>query len=220
MVKNHLQSNIPHTNTRHYETTHQHLEDIKEEVIHNNLSLSNIGSSIYADTLPIPTYDIARDGWKHTKTAGVEKFNYYFYGNVAPNPILVPDLKTIWAVVSIDTYTNTQSLPFFVSYTLPTGVGDVAVWYKSKKTFTFNSSVKIYNGEKILMYVGEIPKHNRKLRKIKLENSTITGNYDNTETINLLTIHSDSGSDIDNSIIVHSVGWGNQYTDLNIKLSS
>ena len=65
--------------------------------VHNKLLLS-LSAAVYADTLPIPVTDPVRGGWLHTSTAPSEKFNYYFYGNNAPNPMLLNQLRGAFMV--------------------------------------------------------------------------------------------------------------------------
>ena len=186
------------------------------------------GIALYADTLPIPTLDAVRNGWKYTKVTGVEKMNLHMFGHIALNPLLVNDLQGFWAVVSMDTLTNVNSLPFFVVNTLPvsaggTGTGGDASWYKSKRTFHINlDNTRVYNGEQVLIYFGPDPNINRHIRHIQCTTTTTDGDYFNDETIWLISLHTESGAPNGNQVITHSMGWAggvyNTVAKININL--
>ena len=187
--------------------------------IHNKLLLED-SAQIFADTLPVPIRDPADGGWKYIKDiAGASKFNYYFYGNQTANPMKLKELLGMYMIGTIHTFIDTKTVPFFVIYTLPTGVGDSAAWYKSRIAYSINlSGKKLYSGEKILLYTGTKPKYETNLRSFKLEVVTITGQADNEETVNLLSLHCDSGTGINHSVTVQNIGWSNSEVSLNIEL--
>lgn len=189
--------------------------------VHNKILLeTDQAVLVYADTLPVPQRDPARGGWKHTKIAtGSNKFNYYFYGNQIANPMLLSELLGTFMVGTIHTFLDTTSVPFIVLYTLPTGSGDAAAWYKSRIAYSINlAGKKLYSGEKIVLYTGEKPIYHTKLRAFKLDVVTTTGTADLTETVNLISVHSDSGTPIDHSITVQNVGWSNEEIKYNMEL--
>ena len=189
-----------------------------EEHIDCKVALAE-GSAVYAGTLPTPSASLGFPGWKHTKGSGVEKFNYYFYGNNSNNPYLLKELDNFWAVVTCHTITTTGSLPFLVLYTVPTGVGDAEAWYKSKIAYVIDiTAQKLFSGERILIYSGDEPNIYPKLRKIHCSQEVKTGNCLDTETLNLLTVHSDSSAPDSNSITVHNCGWKASEIKMNLQL--
>mgnify|MGYP003655675909 CR=1 FL=1 len=177
-------------------------------------------AAIYADSSPVPSYSLARGGWKYTKLAtGSDKFNYYFYGNQVANPMLLSELKGFWMCGTIDTFLNTNSVPYLVIYTLPTGSGDAAAWYKSRIAYSIDlTGKKLYSGEKIVLYWGEKPIYNHKLRFFELTQVTTTGTADAGETINLLSAHSDSLTPAGYSATIQGLGWTNSDVKMNIEL--
>ena len=191
----------------------------ESDVVHTKISLLT-GAPVYSDTLPVPNIDPNRGGWLYSKTVdNSDKFNYYFYNNNSLSPMLVSELKNFWAVVTVYNFVNAQSIPFMVLYTLPTGVDDQEVWYKSKIAYSINlTDKKLYSGEKILVYMGEKPIYHTKLRSFKLDIKTITGNGLNTETINLLSVHCDSLVPLGYTCGVQNVGWSNNNVKFNIEL--
>ena len=192
---------------------------LESEPVQIKLKLSE-SAAVYADTLPIPVENLSRSGWKWTKSAaGVEKFNYYFYSNQANNPMTIIQLKTFWACVSINTFTDIKSVPFMVLYTSPTGINDEAFWYHSKIAYAIDlSGQHLYSGEKILIYTGTRPIYLDKLRAFKLTNIIKTGEAKLNEVVSLLSVHSDSGSADDCQIVTHQVGWTNNHVAMNIGL--
>jgi hypothetical protein len=106
-----------------------------------------------------------------------------------------------------------------VLYTVPTGVGDAAAWYKSKIAYAIDiSAQKLFSGERILIYSGNEPDIYPKLRKIHCSQIIKTGHGLNTETLNLLTVQSDSGAPDSNKITVHNCGWGAGEIKMNLQL--
>ena len=189
-----------------------------EEHIDCKVALSE-GAAVYADSMPSPVSSLGFPGWKHTKGSGVEKFNYYFYGNNTNNPYLLKELDNFWAVVTCHTITTTGSLPFLVLYTLPNGINDAEAWYKSKIAYAIAPNAqKLFNGEKILIYSGTKPDIYPKLRKVHCSQEVKTGNCLDTETLNLLTVHSDSSAPDANSITVHNCGWAASEIKMNLQL--
>ena len=103
-----------------------------------SVRLSSVnGVAVYADTLPIPYIDEElRDGWKHKKIAvGTDKLNYYFYAE-GNQPLLVKDLTSVNATLSIDNYQSNLSLPFFIVYTKLQGSNNAGLWFHSSFKYT------------------------------------------------------------------------------------
>ena len=95
----------------------------------------------------------------------------------------------------------------------------VQAWYKSKIAYAIAPNAqKLFNGEKILIYSGTKPDIYPKLRKVHCSQEVKTGNCLDTETLNLLTVHSDSSAPDANSITVHNCGWAASEIKMNLQL--
>jgi hypothetical protein len=216
------QSRINHYNLLNTVPIHRSINATKPDVdspIHNKLLLET-STAVYADTSPAPTRDPVRGGWNYTKDiAGVSKFNYYFYGNQTANPMKLNELLGMYMIGTIHTFIDTVTVPFFVIYTLPTGVGDAAAWYKSRISYSINlEGKKLYSGEKILLYTGLKPDYVTKLRSFKLEYQVTTGTADPQETVDLLSLHCASEVGVNHSVTVQNIGWSNSDVGFNIEL--
>ena len=109
------------------------VNETNDKVNTGQVSLTSAdGIATYALTQPVPVADINnRKGWLWTKgvVGATEFLTYYFYteGN---SPVLLGDVASINAILSVDTYTTTQSVPILNIYTKPTGVGDAGAWFQ------------------------------------------------------------------------------------------
>jgi hypothetical protein len=180
------------------------------------------GIAAYADTLPVPLNDLDnRGGWLHTKTiANANKLNYYFYseGNI---PLKLNEITNLKSILTIDNYTNGQSLPFFVVYTKLTGVGDAGAWYHSKRSYSLTTNERIVVGEKIQMYSINKKVDTKAHRQVQFDNTIDTGDCDGEEEILTISIQSDSGSPINTKILVNSVGYETSHgMEINLELES
>ena len=216
------QRRINHYNLLNSAPIHRSINATKPDVdnpIHNKLLLET-SAPVYADTSPTPSRDPARGGWKYTKDiAGASKFNYYFYENQTANPMKLNELLGVYMIGTIHTFIDTLTVPFFVIYTLPTGVGDSAAWYKSRIAYRINlDGKKLYSGEKILLYTGVKPDYITKLRSFKLDVLITTGTADPEETVNLLSLHCASEVGVNHSVTVQNVGWSNSDVGFNLEL--
>ena len=216
------QRRINHYNLLNTTPIHTAIHATKPEqndIVHNKLLLET-SAQVYADSLPIPVRDMAGGGWNYTKdVTGASKFNYYFFGNHTANPMKLSELLGTFIVGSIHTFENNKSVPFIVLYTLPTGVGDAAAWYKSRISYSINlSGKKLYSGEKIMLYTGEKPTYHSKLRAFKLDVLGVTGSADLNEIVNLISAHCDSEVPVNHSVTINNLGWTNSEIGLNIEL--
>ena len=183
---------------------------------------STEGTAIIAGTLPAPTADNnGREGWLYTKTTGAEKFNYYLWSQ-GSHAITLGRLHTIYMVASIDTYTNTSSVPFIVVYTKPTGVGDAQPWYHSKIVHAIDSSQIIMLGEKIQLYSHTLPPNAYYgYRQVPLNVVIKDGDALNTEEILYITLHSDSAGANNTQILISDFGFETNHQnkiDIRLKL--
>lgn len=183
--------------------------DIQDNSLTNNILLTSVsGIGVYADTQPVPTTDINnRPGWLHTKPTGnTDKFNYYFYSQ-GSHPVTLGQIKSLLSTVTIDTWPSAASMPFFVIYTKPTGVGDAGAWYHSKRSYAMDGTKKILMGESVNIYCVNKPSnfHNNK-RAIELSTIIDTGTALDTEEVLTITLQSDSGSAASTQILVETLG--------------
>ena len=169
---------------------------------------STSGIAVYADSLPAPTADLnGREGWLYTKTTGAEKFNYYLWSQ-GSRPLRLRDLRSVYMVASVDTYTNVASVPYVVIYTKPTGVGDEQPWFHSKIAHVFNiQSNQIMLGEKVQFYTHQLPPiANYGVRQIQLPIEIKTGEALPDEEILYITLHSDSAAASNTQILISDFG--------------
>ena len=171
------------------------------------------GVAVYNDTLPVPALDTAdgRDGWLWTKVASdTTKFNYYMYGNTGSSKqYTFADIKGLHATGSVDVYASITSVPFFVAYSKPTGVGDAGAFYHSKKQYVCNqvSPNNLIAGEPCNFYHGAKPIFNNNNRDIELSVVQNQGDCGDAEELLFLTLHSDSGGAIGTKILISDMGY-------------
>lgn len=216
----HLETQITHHTTSHDKLDKISLHATKRYYTGKINLYSTGGIASYADTLPVPSNDSDnRGGWFHHKTiANANKFNYYFYseGNI---PLRLNEITNLKAILSVDNYTNAQSLPFFVVYTKMTGVGDAGVWFHSKRSYNLTADERIVVGEKIQIYSINKKVDTKAHRQVQFNNTIDTGDCDGEEEILTISIHSHSGSPIDTKILVNSVGYETSHgVEINLEL--
>ena len=185
---------------------------------------STSGAAVYADSSPAPIADLnGRDGWLFKKTSGAEKFNYYIWSQ-GSHALRLGDLHSVFMVGAVDTYTNVASVPFIVIYTKMTGSGDAGAWYHSRISYSIESSEVINLGEMVHFY-----SHHRSTithngyRQVPLDVEIKTGEALPTEEILYITLHSDSGSANDTSILIANCGYVSNHLNpqyLNLELNS
>ncbi len=182
---------------------------------------STEGTMVIAGSLPVPTADNnGRDGWLFTKTAGAEKFNYYLWSQ-GSKPLRLRDLRSVYMVASVDTYTNVTSVPFVVVYTKPTGVGDAGAFYHSRISYTIHDqSTNIILGEKVQFYTHQIlPTDNYGYRQISLPIEITDGDALPAEEILYITLHSDSSAPNNTQILVSDFGFETNHTErINLRM--
>lgn len=185
------------------------------EIIYENndkiLRTSALGIAVYADSSPSPILDLdQRKGWLfHKLLENTDKFNYYIYSNTASNKLFeLKDLKSLYMVCNIDTYTNTASVPFIIIYTVPTGVNDAGLWYHSRITYHLDlNTEQVLAGEPVNLFIDEKPHLRNNNRYIKLKNKIISGDGLENEPILTIALHCDSSSPINTKILVSDAGY-------------
>ena len=201
----------------HYGARHSPKQtDIEQHLIQQNRNIVNgrvvigtaSGLAVAADS-QVPTTDAdGRNGWLFSKSlAGTAKFNYYYYGE-GNKAITLGELTGLHANISVDNYQSTSSIPFFVVYTKPTGVGDAGAWYHSKIAYTIDATETIMLGEDIEMYsLGKADINHKHKRMVSFNTKVVTGDALLTEEILTISIHSDSSAPSSTQILVTNVGY-------------
>tara|TARA_R110000796_G_scaffold70875_7_gene160894 strand:- start:1842 stop:2474 length:633 start_codon:yes stop_codon:yes gene_type:complete len=188
----------------------QQLETKNHEVKQNDkIKLGSAAAlTVYPDETPPTIDDNDREGFLFSKVSASDKFNYYIYGNTATShQWTMGDLKSVSMTCSVDTWSNSASIPYIVIYSAPTGIGD-ASWYHSKRTYSINTSNhKILCGEHINLYCMSKPELKNDNRYIELETYSSEGDNLDTEVILAVSLHSDSGSAINTKILVSHAGY-------------
>tara|TARA_R110001632_G_scaffold109943_4_gene220313 strand:- start:1000 stop:1704 length:705 start_codon:yes stop_codon:yes gene_type:complete len=196
----------------HHTTAHTKLDTIAANTFVKHAdqvksTSAGIAGIIGGEEAPIAD-DNGREGWGFNKIAvGSNKFNWYFYG--AGNTLTtIGDLKSISCILSVDSYTATNSLPFFVVYSKPTGVGD-ASWYKSSITYQLSAGEKIHLGEEIQAWSGVKPtkQSNRRMVEFNAVSTNTLGVDTSIEELYSIAVHSDSGAGVGTKMLVKQVGF-------------
>ena len=163
-----------------------------------------------------------RSGWLFSKVVAGAKMNYFFYGQGAL-PITLGDIKNIYANISNDNYTASNTNPYLVLYTKPTGSGDYS-WYHSAVKWNIPSTFNVQSGEMITINSHSTNSVNYGYRQCWANHIITEGDALPTEEILYITIHSDSGSAVGNQILVSDVGFSlnhrHHIIDRHIKLIS
>lgn len=180
-------------------------------------SLFEDTQQVFADGMQGLADPKGREGWYFTNQAAGQKINWYYY-DPQQFSTTVANFKNAYAILTFDT----NKLPFFSVYTQPTGSGDAAAWYKSARVYL--SNVSVTPGTKYLMYFGTDPGVYEELPRIALTASPahLFGAFGPTETIYLVSFHTDSGSAVGNyKFVTHQLGFQtnvvNQEFNLKIK---
>ena len=163
------------------------------------------GIVVAADSSPGPISDPdTRPGWLFQKTIpGVDKFNYYFYGE-GSQPFTVSQLNAMSSVIRVDNWQGTSSVPFFNVYTKPTGVGDAGAWYHSRRTYYMDLPRTVLLGERFCAWSLKEPESNG-IRKISFQRTSTVGDYSPSEEILTISIGSDSTAPQNTQILVESL---------------
>ena len=189
-------------------------------VVYNSQYLNGSPASTIiqgAETAPITDLD-GREGWLFVKpVANAAKFNYFFYGE-GSKPVTLGDIKNIYCNISNDNYVGSNSNPFIVVHTKPTGVGDAGFFYHSSLKYNIPTDINIQSGELITIHShqGEgVPKFG--LQKVWANFIIQEGPALATEEILYISVHTDSASPINTQVLVQAAGYStnNQHHPVN-----
>jgi hypothetical protein len=128
-------------------------------------SLFENNAQAFADGQPGVQDPSYRNGWYFKNASAEQKINWYFFDGQAEN-VTLSDFSA-YAIVTFD---SVASKPFLAVYTTPTGTGDAAPWYKSRRVYIADSSAVA--GVKYLMHFGADPKVHPELPRLSMTVST------------------------------------------------
>ena len=151
-----------------------------------------------------------RLGWLFTKDiAGTGKFNYWFYGE-GNQALALEDLTSLNAIITVDTYTNGQSLPFFNIYTKSQGAGDAgppAFPYHSKLTYGLTAGEHVVLGESIQAWSINKPINHPGKRFVEFNTKIVEGTALPAEEIWYITFHTDSTAALGTQVLTQEIGY-------------
>ena len=180
------------------------------EYITGKIKLSSVGGIMsYADSNPIPIADEnGRDGWLWTKTTegSTDYMNLYFYSQ-GNRPITLGEIHSINAVLSIDSYTNTYSLPTLNIYTKPTGVGDAGAWYHSRINHLLKAGETIILGEIIEAWGIKKDAKQGNTRQVNFNEQIRLGDCLESEEILTMSLIMPTDSPLWASVLVENLGY-------------
>ena len=97
-------------------------------------------TGVKADSTPSAiTTTAGQDGWGIKNLVAGHKVNLYYYANTisaastnAQNSFTLSQASGLGLYAIFDQNEDAKQYPYFIAYTVPTGTGDKALWYKSK----------------------------------------------------------------------------------------
>lgn len=149
-------------------------------------------------------------GWNYTNSVAGGASNLYFYGKTTQQrqaTHLISDVKNSYVIVKILNLSATNTLPFLVVYSAPTGAGDYQPWYKSKWIYQIPNTEKLEIGMEFMLYFGSEPNSelHPSIRRVKASNITTYGTaQQQNETLLFLTINTDNGAIQDTVNVIYT----------------
>jgi hypothetical protein len=154
-----------------------------------------------------------RPGWYFKNDASGKKVNWYYFDGQAYN-INLSDFSA-YAVVTLD---STTSRPFLALYSKPTGAGDIIPGFaRSSRVYTWPAGAVA--GTKYLIYFGQNPNVHLDLPRVELTPGITRGPFLATEKVATVSLHSDSGSSVNNvQFVAHNLGINTNAVKADIEL--
>jgi hypothetical protein len=142
-----------------------------------------------------------RSGWYFKNDSAGKKVNWYYFDGQAYD-INLSDFSA-YAVVTLD---STTSPPFLALYSKPTGAGDIIPGFaRSSRVYTWPAGAAV--GTKYLIYFGQNPNVHLDLPRVELTPGITRGSFLPTEKVATISLHSDSGSSVNNvEFVAHNLG--------------
>ena len=152
-----------------------------------------------------------RLGWLYVKGAAdpKTKINYYYYGE-GNQALALEDLSSLNSIITVDTYTDANSLVFFNIFTKSQGAGDVgppAFPYHSRITYGLTAGEHIVLGESIQAWSINKPINHPGKRFVEFNTKTVLGTGAPAEEIWYITLHTDSAAAVGTQILTQEVGY-------------
>lgn len=169
-----------------------------------NYVLFNDGPNVYSNGWPGAIDHKGREGWYFTNQTTGDKINWYYY-DPTQLTTTVANFKNAYAIITLDT----NHIPFFGVYTQPTGTGDGASWFKSKRVYATTTTTAI-PGTKYLIHFGTDPNVYPEIPRIVLSETGAqsVGAFAGTETVYLLALNTDSSVSAGNyKFVAHQLGF-------------
>lgn len=139
------------------------LDSIEENLETQIATIFENTAAVYADGFPGIQDPSFREGWYFKNLALGNKVNWYFFDGMTESATVAS-----FSAYAIVTFDSVVSKPHLAFYTKPTGSGDAAAWYKSRKVYIPNGGVA---GTKYLMYFGTDPKVHPELPRLTMVDS-------------------------------------------------
>jgi hypothetical protein len=183
------------------------LDAIEENLETQVLSVFENTSAVYADGFPGIQDASFREGWYFKNLVKGNKINWYFFDGSSETATVAS-----FAAYAVVTFDSVVSKPHLAFYTKPTGSGDAAAWYKSRKVYVANGGAA---GTKYLMHFGADPKVHPELPRLAMVDAgNSAGTLASNEEILTAVFGSDSASSANNvQFVAESLG----INDANIK---
>ena len=155
----------------------------------NQVELGAVGGTgVLADSTITPTADTdGREGWLFENTVAGTKYNLYFFNGTAET-MLLKDISSLYARVSVDTRPDNSVMPFLQIYTKPTGSGDAGAFYHSRLTYEWDGYDTVGLGEEIVYWANQRPSHGFSNRQLELKTLITDGDGDGDEEVLYLVL--------------------------------
>jgi len=203
-----------------YDVDNVSVNKVVEPVLYN---LQILGTQMYADSINSPIVDIyGRDGWFWTNLDTSGGSNAYWYSNtiVPQNQMTKAQMDCVFVILALDRVNPNIVLPFVPMYSLPTGSGDIAPGFAhSSWTYTIDTTTSRLNaGEVVMLVIGDSSKVANirpELRRLQLILQGTNGDALPSEVIGLISLNTDSGTKLVNSVqyLLQNAGFYYSVTD-------
>jgi len=215
-IKTELTTNMPTKTIQENTFDETYLIRVQNTPLQHEEAYADIlvdGPTMGADSNPPFTYHPTSEGWYYQNSVASGASNLYFYSNsqAKQTQYTISQLMNSYVVVKLANMTATNTLPFLVVYSRPTGSGDHTVWYKSKWVYTIPNTAQLSQiGQEFLLYWGELPsvKIHPNLHRIEATLASTLGPAQQSETLQYLTVNTDSSATINTVKVIYlNCGW-------------
>jgi hypothetical protein len=162
-----LTSDIATAKTEAIDSANLYTDESTQYFKYQKFVVYETNTAIFADGSRGREDALLRQGWFYKNdgsdvgSGNLDKINWYFYDGMA-NEVSLGDFSA-YAVLTFDTVFS----PILAVYTVPTGSGDAASWYKSRVVYS-SLGVTPELGKRYLVYFGEDPLIHPEFPRIQL----------------------------------------------------